>query len=767
MKLLVLLYTLALYFANTYCQGPLSFVMNILAVFVLPGFLLHPHLGKGLTLAARSLYIVLISISITYLVACAANAIAAFSGQKLPSRHVELLTLTVLILLAMIPAKNVPRLRDLRLPVFHFGKAVYVLGLSCLPVAAIAAAFRLNQLDDSSWSIGVVCVVVLIAAVLLAVSRLWFPEFTIYSIGLALVLLGSVRGDYLSGTDMSTELYLANLVGANGFWLPSLSPDAYNSALSVTILPNYLGNLFAIDNATVFRFLIPMLYALVPVLIFSFFKRHRSKLFGILGALLYVSQPAFVVWSPVPARQMVAILFFTAILYVAFDGKLAKGSREGLAFTFGMLMILSHYSTSYLSLPVLILGALLALTLRVRWLYWTGQPKKLPDVRGLMGHVRRLKSNFKLAEPGTTPELSWRALTGLLVFALVWFGPVTHVGDDLARTIERSASEITSGHWNLLGTSGYASGTSLAYQLGLSQEVRDRESVYKNYRFEVYEIVESNQLDPVEPQTWRNNPVSHPSLQSANDSTPIGSLIVTSEKVLKNILRLFLVVGSLVLVVSMLRRRLDSVEAYALAACLALAMVVVIPGASIQYDVGRTTQQMLPLLGFAIVGGAVAISSTFSRNRMRDEATQRVLGSVLICLLVSSTGLINKFTGATNPTMMLSNSGEMYEQTYVHSEEVAAARWLQSHRAPNSIIQSGYFGGTRLPLVGIERPTLRHVFAWSVDKNSYLFRGNQEVDNDVALTYFSGEYFRYDYPSDEIESFKSILYTNGRSEIYK
>jgi uncharacterized membrane protein len=767
MKLFVLIFSLGLHFANIYFQGPLSFVMNLVALFVLPGVLLQSHLGKGLTWTARSLYTVLISIAITYLLACTANSLAAVSGQKLPGQYAQLITLTALIILAMLPAKNAPKLRDFRLPVFDFGKAFFVLGLSLLPIAAIASALRLNQLDDPSWSIVVVCILVLIAGGLLAVSRLWFPELTIYSIGLTLVLLGSVRGDYLSGTDMSTELYLANLVGANGFWMPSLSPDAYNSALSVTILPNYLGNLFGIDNATVFRFLIPMLYALVPVLIYSFFKRHRSRLFGLVGALLYVSQPAFVVWSPVPARQMVAILFFTAMLYVAFDGRLNKALREGLTFTFGVLMILSHYSTSYLSLPVLILGALLALILRVRWLYWTGQPKKLPFARGITGHIKRFKSNFGLVEPGTTPQLSWRTLAGLLVFALAWFGPVTHVGDDLARTIERSASEITSGHWNLLGTSGYASGTSLAYQLGLSQEVRDRERVFKDYRFEVYETVESNQLDPIEAQTWRNNPTSEPSFQSAIDSTPIGSLIVTSEKVLKNLLRLFLLVGFLALVVSTFRRRLDSIEAYALAACLALAMVVIIPGASIQYDVGRTTQQMLPLLGFAIVGGATTIVSTLSRKRANHEVSQLVLGSVLICLLVSSTGLVNKFTGATNPTMMLSNRGEMYEQTYVHSEEVAAARWLDSHRAPNSIIQSGYFGGTRLPLVGIQRPTLRHIFAWSVDKNSYLFRGNQEIDKDVALTYFSGEYFRYHYPSDEIERSKNIVYTNGRSEIYK
>jgi uncharacterized membrane protein len=770
MKLLVFVFAIGLHLANSYFQGPLSIAMNLIAVFVLPGFLLSSHLGRGLTYAARTLYILLVSISITYFVAFASNMVAAVFDEKLSGQFAELLTQLVLVTLVMLPSKNVPKLRDLRLPVFHFGKAVYVLSLVLMPIAAIGSALRLNQVDDPSWSIAVVCAVVVIAFILLTVSRLWFPEFTIYVIALTLVLLGSVRGDFLSGTDMSTELYLANMVGLNGYWLPSLSPDAYNSALSATILPNYLGNLFQTDNATIFRFLFPILYALVPVLIYSLLERHRSKVFGVVGALLFVAQPAFVVWSPVPTRQMVAILFFAALLYVVFDGRFTRGQRESLGFAFGVLMIFSHYSTSYLSLPVLIVGTILAFTLRmlrIDWLHSSGQPRSRPIDGGLIGQIRRFRSNARLAGLDQTPIMSWRTLAGLTVFAMIWFGPVTHVGDNLATTIERSASEITSGHWNLLGTSGYASGTSLAYQLGLSQEVRDRESVFKFYRFEVFENAELNKLDPIEAQTWRNNPLAEPLIPPVIDSTPIGSQIATVEKVLKNLLRIFLFIGFLVLVVSMFRRRLDSLGAYALAACSALVMVIVIPGASIQYDVGRTTQQMLPLLGFAIISGAAALVSTLSLKRVKPESSQLVLGSLLICLLVSSTGLVNKFTGATSPTMMLSNSGEMFEQIYVHSEELAAAQWLESHRAPDAIIQSGYFGGTRLPLVGLERPLLRHVFSWSVDKSAYLFRGNQEVKEDAALTYFTGEYFKHKYPTDAIEKYKNMVYTNGLSEIYK
>lgn len=770
MKLVVFSFAVGLHFVNSYFQGPLSIAMNLGAVFVLPGLLLSHHLGKVLTSASRALYILLISISITYFLACLSNMIAAFFDQKLSGQYAELLTQLVLVGLAMLPSKKTLGLSDLQLPVFHFGKALYVLVLSILPIAAIASALRLNQVDDATWSISVVCIVVLLALTLLTATRLWFPEFTIYVIALTLVLLGSVRGDFLSGTDMSTELYLANMVGLNGYWLPSLSPDAYNSALSVTILPNYLGNLFQTDNATVFRFLIPMLYALVPVLVYSFFNRHRSKVFGIVGALLYVSQPAFVVWSPVPARQMVAILFFAAMIYVAFDVRLRRVQREGLALSFGVLMILSHYSTSYLSIPVLIFGTVLAFILRmlrIDWLFSSGQPKTRLIDRGLIGHLRRFRSNSRWAESEQVPRMSWTTLAGLAIFSIIWFGPVTHVGDNLATTIERSASEITSGHWNLFGTSGYASGTSLAYQLGLSQEVRDRESVFEFYKFEVFEIVDLNKLDPIEPQTWRNSPLAEPLITTGIDSAPPGSVIVSLEKAVKNLLRIFLAIGFAFLVVSMFRRRLDSIAAYSLAACSALVMVIVVPGASIQYDVGRTTQQMLPLLGFAIIGGATAIVSSLSGKRVKPESSQRVLGLLLICLLVSSTGLINKFTGATSPTMMLSNSGEMFEQIYVHSEELAAAEWLETHRTSGSIMQSGYFGGTRLPLVGIERPLLRHVFSWSVDKGSYLFRGNQELKDDLALTYFTGEYFKHEYPSVAIELHKNTVYTNGLSEIYK
>jgi uncharacterized membrane protein len=784
MKALIIIFAIALHPVNQYFQGPLSIVMNAVAIFVIPGLLVSSYFSKALSSAARALYTVLVSISIAFFLACAANAYAAIVDQKLSGLYAEALTQATLVLLVMLRPKGALRLREIRLPVFDFGKAVYAVGLLLLPGAAVASALRLNQLSDSGWSTVVVCVVVLLAGLVLTVTRLWFPEFTIYSIALTLVLLGSVRGDFLSGTDMSTELYLANLVATNGYWLPSLSNDAYNSALSVTILPNYLGNLFHADNATIFRFLIPALYSLVPVLVFSFFERHRSKAFGVVGALVYVSQPAFVVWSPVPARQMIAILFFAALIFVAFDRRIEKLAREILTFSFGVMMVLSHYSTTYLSIPVLILGTALAFCMRIRrsdgnqlpvltwralggWLDRNRTPKRQNLDSGVAEVYRRLKSNFHLTKTDKTPLMTLRTLAGLAAFTLFWYGPVTHVGDGLQRRLEKSAGEISSGMWNLLGTSGYAAGTSLAYQLGLSNEGHDRESVFKDYRFEVFDFVEINKLEPIEPQTWNNNPESDPLVLSAVESTPIGVFVATLEKTLKNLLRLFLVVGLSVYLVSALRRRLDAIGSFALAAGIALALVVVIPGASIEYDLGRTTQQLLPLLGFAIVSGATALGAALTLKRVKAASLNVALGSLLIGLLMSSTGLINRLTGVTNPTMMLSNSGEMYEQIYVHSQELSAARWLLVHQSPNSKVQSGYFGGTRLPIVGIQRPTLRHVFAWSVDKDNYLFRGNYEVENEKTQTYFLGQYFTYKYPSKEIENHKGIIYTNGYSEIYK
>ncbi len=143
------------------------------------------------------------------------------------------------------------------------------------------------------------------------------------------------------------------------------------------------------------------------------------------------------------------------------------------------------------------------------------------------------------------------------------------------------------------------------------------------------------------------------------------------------------------------------------------------------------------------------------------------MGLLLLGLLFVSTGLINALTGATSPTMLTSNRGEMHDQIYVHTEELRAAQWLAENRLPQTLIQSGYFGGTRLYLAGLDRPLMRDVFAWSVDKNSYLFRGTHEMESGEALVYFAGAFMRYLYPSAEIESGKGVIYTNGNSEIYR
>jgi hypothetical protein len=471
---------------------------------------------------------------------------------------------------------------------------------------------------------------------------------------------------------------------------------------------------------------------------------------------------------------MVAIVFFSAILLVAFDKRFTTLWRDWLTLSFGIFMVLSHYSTAYLSIPVLAVGTVFALLAKnkislvdSKFYFYDFDAKPWPMV---LTRVSALKFSSK-EQPGfgrtVTPLIRWRVLIALSVFAFMWFGPITHVSDNLATSLSRSVSEVTSGQWNLFGANGYAKGTSLGYQLGLSSNGPNPDELFHKYTFAASDRLNTS-VEALESQTSTNTPGVLKIERSQPDQTAYGKTLLLLESLLKNLLRVFLVFGYAYSIFRFLRRRLDLVSCYALAAGLALVTVVVMPGASIDYDVGRTTQQMLPLLGLVILSGPVGLTRLLiTRVSHRSEFLMPLTGLLLVGLLAFSTGLVNRVTGATSPNLMLSSSGEAYDQIYVHSEELAAAEWVKAHAAPGAVIQAGYFGGTRFQIVGVARPEYRDVFAWTVDRNGFLLRDYQELQSGQALVYYAGNFMRYVYPSYEIEKQKGTVYSNGGAVVYK
>lgn len=710
---------------------------------IIPGFLLLLALPR---VRVQPLLAILAGVGLTYVAGIVANTVAAFVAIPQEPWLPWAVQSGMGVVLLAISWRRLSGFGWESLPPLS---ARTVLGgaiLAALPVAAVLSAVAMNNTGEPFATIATLLGVsaVILWCVLVPTGRL--VPLGIYSSALSIILLGAFRSDFLSGTDLSSEYFLANLTRATGYWTPGLSDNAYNATLSVTILPHYFADLFVVPLATAFQLLIPAMYALVPVIIYTMFRQHHHPTLGVLAFLIYIAQPTFVTWSPVPGRQMVAFLFFAAMVWSIFDTTAGRRERSVRVLLFGALVIVSHYSTGYVALTLLVFGTALA-----QIVHWWISRRRTDDAPAGM-------------------RATWPVILALVAIAIAWFGPVTQVGNNLVTTARSSVAIMQVTGFNPFNAVGYASGTGLANQLGIAAQSQDPAQVLRDYEdFVQRKVADAGVPTLMERDQAAPAQVEMPAVRPA-EATPAGQALVIANEAIRDVMRVFLVLGLLLLIWQIWRREPEGVgmPPYVLTAGAILVAVIVIPELSIEYDLGRTTQQLMILLALPILLGARLIVKALTLGRASDRASAIFVAVLAFALCAFSTGVVNVATGATRPAMMVSDSGDMYEQISVTEGELAAARWLEAHREEGVPVASGYFSGTRLALAGIERPQqFRDVFAWSVPTDSYLFRGAYEIASGNASFYYEGTYVKYPYPLAEIATAKDIIYANSSAEIYR
>ena len=247
----------------------------------------------------------------------------------------------------------------------------------------------------------------------------------IYLSSIALLLATSVRGWYVIGHDIQQE-YAVYLVTQSGdHWAPSLLPGAYNACLSLNILPTMVANLTGLSGVVVFKVVAPVVFGLVPVMVYAAARAFAGRFAALLGTVVFVAFPTFSNDMPYLLRQEVAFLFVALAVLVAVHHDLSDRHRRWLVSALGLGVVLSHYSTTY----VLIMGLLVAmagLALERRLL----TRRAGADVESSFAHA-------VLAAPVTVGVL--------IVATVVWVGPVTHSGGHLVETVKTTAVDLLHG----------------------------------------------------------------------------------------------------------------------------------------------------------------------------------------------------------------------------------------------------------------------------------------------------------------------------------
>ncbi len=236
----------------------------------------------------------------------------------------------------------------------------------------------------------------------------------------ALLMATSLRGWHITGHDIHSEFYAYSLTNAGQLWSTDLLENAYNACLSVTILPTVLTQVSGLSGVVVFKVVLQLVYVLVPLLTFLLSRRFLSRRLAIAATTFTMAFPTFFTDMPYLVRQEVAFFFLGLVLLAATEREAPPQTLRWLVAFFGLGVVLSHYSTTYLLVIALVIGLLL---LPLHRLWSRKAEREIPTARRPLVLLHPLVVAF------------------LAVAGMVWAGPVTHTGSHAGEVVRETIAD--------------------------------------------------------------------------------------------------------------------------------------------------------------------------------------------------------------------------------------------------------------------------------------------------------------------------------------
>jgi uncharacterized membrane protein len=701
-------------------------------VLTVPGVLLLRALRvPGSTVASFPVYVPCASIVVLYGTGLAVNMTGPIIGIAEPLRPWPMLTgfeLVCLILLAVSahppPDVAIPW-RDLALT----GRTVLPL---LLPLVAAAGAIRLNTGHSNGVALIALCGCILMTVALFAyTSRVSISLLAVglYAVGLAMMWSFSLRGASVYGFDISNEYHVLQHVSAAGVWHPSNRDNAYAAMLSTTILPSELHAMTGVSDLMIFKLVYPMLSVFFPVAVFYIGRRILSSRWAFAAGVLIITQSGFGQELPAIARQEIALVFFTALMAAALETSLPRRRQLPMVILFGLAMVVSHYTTTYVTVT------LLGLTLVLHW---------------LTSWIRRTRAPAGM-------------ITALLVSALgaaFWYGPITHSSSNVAQLAQATQSQGL----DLLPNRSQAGGLIAAYLDGNTvtpitpqQYEQEVHTSYEKYKPFVHPLPDAgNPAYALRAATTPTPPVKLPAVSNA---------FSVANVLAQQLIYLLSAVGAMMLLfgraLPAVARQLGLLTAGTLIFLLAIRFSGTL---ATFYNAERALLQAMVFLDISIFWCMQVLAE---RRRLRLSSAVRVAAAALIAVIfAASNGLVGAILGGGTATN-LANSGYDYEQFYVTPQELASAAWLGGQVRPGELVYTDDYG--QLPLVtvtGISSGLLLDVTPETLSNHAWVYASQTNVIDGQAHASFNDHSVIYVYPTNFLSSNYNLVYTNGSSEVY-
>jgi uncharacterized membrane protein len=709
----------------------------VLFLFTVPGVILLRALRiPGVTIAAFPVYVPCGSLVVLLGSGVAVNAIGPAIGVAAPLRTWPVLAgleLTCLILLAAsagAPPGVVLPWRDALRP----GRTALWPALALvLPLIAAAGALRLNANRGNGVAlVALVACVLVIVALFAYAPRLSSPLLAagLYAAALAMLWSFSLRGASVYGFDISDEYYILQQTVASGVWHAAHPDNVYAAMLSTTVLPAELHAVTGVPDLLVLKVVYPAISALFPVAAFFLARRVLSARWAFAAGALIITQSSFGQEMPAIARQEIALVLFVALVAAALERDLRRTRQWPLAALFALGMVVSHYTTSYITIT------LLAVTVLFQW----------------------ASSRFRPV-PGISVGVAV-AFAAATACAVAWYGPVTHSASNVAQLVQVTRAQGLA----LLPDRGQAGGLIAAYLDGNTvtpispgQYAQDVQHEYATTKPFVHALPDA--ADPA----YRLRAPATPAPPARWAAA--GNAAGTAQVVAQQLIYVLGAAGALILV---FRRRIPIVArqvGFLSVATLAFLVAIRFSGTlAAFYNAQRAVLQAMVFLDIALFWCLQELAGRRSAA-VRACAIGATAASMALIFAVGNglAGVVFDTGTATN----LANSGDDFEQFYVTAPELASASWLGAQVQRGQLVYTDEYG--QLPLVsvtGISSGLMLDVTPRTLDAHAWVYATPANVVDGQARASYNGHSVTYAFPVRFLQANYDLVYTNGSSEVY-
>jgi len=690
-------------------------VLGFVFVTFVPGFLVLTALRlSDRPLVERFVLSVGLSVALAMLLGLVTNALLPLFGVDNPLSTGPLVIAYNVVTVALLLAIALRGRGQAVLPVvprLSTAAVAWLLLPAFLPVATVLGMRLMNTADNNTVLLAVLFLIVLYVAAL-ALWRRRVPE-TVYPpallfVGLSLTLMFALRSNHLLGADTHEEYYLFMTAYNNSHWsITGAGPP--DSTVSVSILPCVVQSFMSMEPEMLFKLLYAFLGAPIAVAVYALTRKYLSPYGAFLASLFVMSQMAFL-WTPAMARQTVAVLFFSLVLLVVFHERIRRSGQTFLTLVFGASVILSHYTTAYASLGLLVITWLGIQV--VRWLGQRGPRKEA---------VQPASATLGEMSPGA--YLSFATVAALLVVAFLWYGVVVEAA--LRLPVHFLSGVISNLQATFLQSGQRATVIEMAFGFGtLGKGFPQHAKLVLSWLGVVF--------------------------------IGVGFLAVAAGHLLgrERIDRL----SGRLRVLSLLRLGSDYIVLVA-ACCAMLVIWVVIPGISRGYNITRLFYQLaVPLSVLFVIGGAVVA-------RIARLAGTWVLLPVAALYFLSMTGVLYQLSGYPE-SVVLNSEGFYYDHLYLHDQESEAAGWLRDYGELDfERVYTVPMGINVLTSqAGIRHPDNQSLLVSNSALDGYVFLRYNSVVNGTVVTR-DGEMDLADYRWKYAGG--NRIYVNGGAEIWK